>query len=78
MIEYPPPDPDGRPHIWTFFDFQMNESEVDLGEWGSSMGSIEKQHLEPSEGLEVIVFDDDGGLWGAHRRGRGSLQCATR
>jgi hypothetical protein len=62
MTEYPPPDPDGRPHIWAVFDFG-NPPELDLGRLGSSMGSIREQQLELSEGLGVVLFDDDGDEW---------------
>ena len=62
MIEYPPPDAAGRPHIWAVFDFG-DPSEFDLGRLGSSMGSIRKQQLELSEGLGVVIFDDDGDAW---------------
>jgi hypothetical protein len=30
---YPPPDPDGRPHIWAVFDFG-DLPELDLGRLG--------------------------------------------
>jgi streptogramin lyase len=62
VTEYPPPDPDGRPHIWAVFDFG-DPSEIDLGRLSSSMGSIRKQQLELGEGLEVVMFDDDGDVW---------------
>jgi hypothetical protein len=58
-IETPPPDPDGRPHIWAVFDFGY-APELDLA---SSIGSIKKQQLELSEGLGVVLFDDDGDVW---------------
>jgi hypothetical protein len=57
MTEYPPLDPGGRPHIWAVFDFGK-PPEVDLGDLGSSMGSIKTQQLELSEGLGVVLFDE--------------------
>jgi hypothetical protein len=62
MSEYPPPDPGGRPHIWAVFDFG-DLPELDLGRLSSSMGSIKKQQLDLSEGLGVILFEDDGDEW---------------
>jgi hypothetical protein len=43
-VELPPPDPDGRPHIWAVFDFS-DLPELDLGRLGSSMGSIRNNGL---------------------------------
>jgi len=57
--EYPPPDPDGRPHIWIVFDFGKT-SELDLGECGGAMATIKKRKLDLSEGVGVILFDDGG------------------
>jgi hypothetical protein len=61
-IEYPPPDPDGQPHIW--HDFNMGRlPEVDLGRKGGSAGSVKEQQLELGEGLGVVLFEDDGDEW---------------
>jgi hypothetical protein len=46
-IEYPPPDPDGRPHIWHDFE-TPNQPEVDLGR---SVGSA---HSQPTVDLTVV------------------------
>jgi hypothetical protein len=62
MVEYPPPDPEGRPHISIVFDFGK-KSEFDLGRSGGAMDTIRKRHLELSEGVGVILFDDDGDAW---------------
>jgi hypothetical protein len=62
MTEYPPPDRDGRPHIWIVFDFGK-KSELDLGDFGGTMATIRKRQLELSEGVGVILFDDDGDEW---------------
>jgi len=61
-IEYPPPDPDGRPHIW--HDFNLGRlTEVDLGRKAGSAGSAREQQLELGEGLGVVLFEDDGDEW---------------
>jgi hypothetical protein len=61
-IEYPPPDPDGRPNIW--HDFGTPDwPEVDLGRSIGSADSISEQQLELSEGLGVVLFEDDGDEW---------------
>jgi hypothetical protein len=52
----------GRPHIWIVFDFGK-ESELDLGVAGGAMATIRKRQLELSEGVGVILFDDDGDEW---------------
>jgi hypothetical protein len=62
MIDYPPPDADGRPHIWAVFDFGQLP-ELDLGLAGASLQSIREQQLELSQGLGIILFDDDGDIW---------------
>jgi hypothetical protein len=59
--EYPPPDPDGRPHIW--FEFSSTPPEVDLNRFAGSAGSIREQQLELSKGLEVVLYYDDGDEW---------------
>jgi hypothetical protein len=56
------PDPEGRPHIWIVFDFGQ-ASELDLGIAGNAMATIRKRQLELSEGVGVILFDDDGDAW---------------
>jgi hypothetical protein len=61
--QYPPPDPDGRPSIEIDFNLGGDLPEVDLGIIGASMLSIEKQQLELSEGLQVVLFEDDGFEW---------------
>jgi hypothetical protein len=61
-IEYPPPDPEGRPYICIVFDFGQ-ASEVNLGIAGNAMATIRKRQLELSEGVGVILFDDDGDAW---------------
>jgi hypothetical protein len=58
-VELPPPDPDGRPKIWAVFDFG-DLPELDLGRLGSRMGSIREQRLEHSEGVGVVLFEDEG------------------
>jgi hypothetical protein len=63
MRENPPPDPDGRPSIEIDFNLGGDLPEVDLGIIGASMLSIEKQQLELSEGLQVVLFEDDGFEW---------------
>jgi hypothetical protein len=60
-IEYPPPDPDGRPHIW--FEFSSKPPEVDLNRFAGSAESIREQQLELSKGLEVVLYYDDGDEW---------------
>ncbi len=62
MFEYPPPDPEGRPHIWIVFDFG-ERSELNLGVAGGAMATIRKRQLELSEDVGVILFDDDGDAW---------------
>ena len=60
--DYPPSDPEGRPHIW--LDFNVGTPpEWDLGRLASSAGSVREQQLELSEGLEVVLVDDDGDEW---------------
>jgi hypothetical protein len=59
-IEYPPPDPDGRPSIQIDFNLGGELPELDLGRVGASMFSIEEQRLEVGEGLQVVLFEDDG------------------
>jgi hypothetical protein len=61
--EYPPPDPDGRPHIQIDFNLGGDLPEVDFGDVGASMGSIREQQLELTEGLKVVLFEDDGDEW---------------
>jgi hypothetical protein len=61
-LEYPPPDPDGRPHIWLDFNIGTPH-EWDLGRLASSAGSVREQQLEPSERVEVVLCDDDGDEW---------------
>jgi len=63
MSEHPPPDPDGRPCIKIDFNLGGDLPEVDLGIVGASMGSIREQQLELSEGLQVVLFEDDGFEW---------------
>jgi hypothetical protein len=76
-MEYPPPDPDGRPHIWIVFDFGK-KSELDLGDFGGAMATIRKRQLELSEGVGVILFDNDGDEWVLIDAVGGSVQSATR
>jgi hypothetical protein len=60
--DYPPPDPDGRPHVW--HDFNMGRlPEVDLGRKAGSAGSVREQQLELGEGLGVVLFEDEGDEW---------------
>ena len=55
--DYPPPDPDGRPHVW--LDCNMGRlPEVDLGRKAGSAGSVREQQLELGEGLKVVLFDE--------------------
>lgn len=61
--QYPPPDPDGRPSIKIDFNLGGDLPEVDLGIVGASIGSIREQQLELSEGLQVVLFEDDGYEW---------------
>jgi hypothetical protein len=61
--DYPPPDPDGRPHIKIDFNLGGDLPEVDLGRGGGSMRSIREQQLELSEGLRVVLFEDEGYGW---------------
>jgi hypothetical protein len=62
MTEYPPPDPDGRPHI--LLDFNIGTPhEWDLGRLAGSAGSVREQQLELSEGVGVVLCDDDGDQW---------------
>jgi hypothetical protein len=60
--DYPPPDPDGRPHIWLDFNIGTPH-EWDLGRLGSSAGSVREQQLEFGEGVGVVLCDDDGDEW---------------
>jgi hypothetical protein len=60
---YPPPDPDGRPNIRIDFNLGGDLPELDLGRGGPGMGSIRKQQLELAEGLQVVLFEDDGDEW---------------
>jgi hypothetical protein len=62
LFEYPPPDPEGRPHISIVFDFG-EESELDLDDFGGAMATIRKRQLQLSDGVGVILFDDDGDAW---------------
>ena len=55
--DYPPPDPNGRPHIWLDFNIGTPH-EWDLGRLASSAGSVREQQLELSEGLRVVLFDE--------------------
>jgi len=60
--DYPPPDPDGRPRVW--LDFNVGTPhEWDLGRLARSAGSVKEQQLELSEGLGVVLFEDDGDEW---------------
>jgi len=60
--DYPPPDPDGRPHIW--LDFNVGAPpEWDVGRLASSAGSVREQQLELGEGIGVVLVDDDGDEW---------------
>ena len=63
MSEHPPPDPDGRPSIQIDFNLGGDRPELDLGRSGASLVSIEKQQLELSEGLQVVLFEDGGYEW---------------
>jgi hypothetical protein len=36
---------------------------LDLGDSGGAMATIRKRQLELSEGVGVILFDDDGDAW---------------
>jgi len=62
-IEYPPPDPDGRHSIRIDFNLGGDLPELDLGTGGASIGSIREQQLELSEGLQVVLFEDEGDEW---------------
>jgi hypothetical protein len=44
------------------FDFGK-KSELDLGDSGGAMATIRKRQLDLSEGVGVILFDDDGDEW---------------
>lgn len=61
--ERPPPDPDGRPSIQIDFNLGGDLPELDLGTVGASIGSIREQKLELGEGLEVVLFEDEGDEW---------------
>ena len=61
--QYPPPDPDGRPSIRIDFNLGGDLPEVDLGIIGASRVSIEEQQLELGEGLQVVLFEDEGDEW---------------
>ena len=61
--QYPPPDPDGRPSIRIDFNLGGDVPELDLGIVGASRGSIREQQLELSEGLQVVLFEDEGDEW---------------
>jgi hypothetical protein len=58
--ERPPPDRDGRPSIEIDFNLGGELPELDLGIVGASMVSIEEQQLELGDGLQVVLFEDDG------------------
>ena len=58
----PPPDPDGPPHIYYPFD-KGHEPEWDFGRSIGSVMDIRDQQLELSEGLEVVLYLDDGDEW---------------
>lgn len=62
-IESPPLDPDGRPSIEIDFNLGDELPELDLGIVGVSMLSIEEQGLEVGEGLQIVLFEDDGSEW---------------
>jgi hypothetical protein len=59
----PPPDPDGRPSVEIDFNLGGELPELDLGIVGVSMVSIEEQQIELGEGLQVVLFEDDGSEW---------------
>jgi hypothetical protein len=61
--QYPPPDSDGRPFIQIDFNLGGEPPELDLARSVASLVSIEKQQLELSEGLQVVLFEDDGIEW---------------
>jgi hypothetical protein len=61
--QYPPPDPDGRPSIEIDFNLGGELPELDLARSVASLVSIEEQQLELSEGLQVVLFEDDGFEW---------------
>jgi hypothetical protein len=61
--QYPPPDPDGRPSIQIDFNLGGRLPELDLARSVASQVSIEKQQIELSEGLQVVLFEDDGIEW---------------
>jgi hypothetical protein len=61
MREHPPPDPDGRPQI--YYPFEGNAPEWDFGQSIGSVKDIREHQLELSEGLEVVLCDDDGDEW---------------
>jgi hypothetical protein len=62
MEEHPPPDPDGRPYI--YYPFESGSAlEWDFGRSIGSVMDIREQQLEPSEGLEVVLYLDDGDEW---------------
>jgi hypothetical protein len=61
--QYPPPDPDGRHSIRIDFNLGGDLPELDLGTGGASIGSIREQQLELSEGLQVVLFEDEGDEW---------------
>ena len=60
---YPPPDLDGRPSIEIDFNLGGEPPELDLARNVASLVSIEEQQLELSEGLQVVLFEDDGFEW---------------
>jgi hypothetical protein len=63
-IEYQPPDPDGRPHVWFHFETGPGyPTEADLGDSIGCARSVEKQQLELSEGLALVLFEDEGDEW---------------
>ena len=61
-IEYPPPDPGGRPYI--YYPFEMaGHPEYDFGLSIGSVMDIEKHQIELGEGSEVVLYEDDGDEW---------------
>jgi hypothetical protein len=61
--DHPPPDPDGRHAIRIDFNLGGDLPELDFGRGGPSMGSIREQQLELGEGLQVVLFEDEGDEW---------------
>jgi hypothetical protein len=76
-IEYPPPDPDGRPYIYYHFE-GGDWPEWDFGESVHSVREIKEQQLEVSEGLKVVGYYDDGDEWCSSTRSwTGSIRKAA-